>query len=328
MSKVRVENRVIRPYLGIESFDGALQQVQLKVNNKVVQRREYFQQPEFSEMQISLRVGITLAELQNSASELELGLENLRLVVFTHSKSLGRTKVLRDWQLAEDKIEDLDFHSSDLPAVFLDQRSGFEISCALILGSGLSPAPLKVYEKGTWLAISRWEILPDREVSLFSPKPMDRQTKKSLNLDAKALIYVEAKSKSLWAARDIDDAITVWVDEETLNEIATSKSPQSRTAEFLLARLALEALVNQISSALNQEKTPLEETARRIETKEIEGNVFTLFFEKTKNVLSDDGDIAQSMRLIRDNPALASSLLEASTDLRNELKKLLKESVQ
>jgi len=326
MSKVKTANRVIRPYLGIESFDNSLDGIQLKVNGELNTGKQYLNSSQFEDLRLSIEFRLGLASLERDANEIGLTLNDLRLQLVAHSKTLSRVHIIRDWNLQTEDLEDLEFHASDLPEVFLDGRSGFELRCALILGNQLSAAPLKVYEKGTWLAIVGWQVLPDQEVALFSPKPMDLSIKRSLGLDSKALVYVESKSENIWAAAEIDDAITVWIDEDTLNQILMSRGSTSRSTELLLARLALESLIGQISKALRAESRSPEQLAQMLESKELDSNAFTTFFERNKGTLSETNDLAEAIELIKDSPARAASKLESQVDIRGDIKRLIKEA--
>lgn len=326
MSKVKTANRIIRPYLGIENFDNSLDGIQFKVNGELNSGKQYLNRSQFEDLRLSIEFRLVLATLERDAKEIGLNLSDLQLQLFAHSKTLSRVHTIRDWNLQSDDLEDLEFHSADLPDVFLDSRSGFEVRCALILGNQQSAAPLKVYEKGTWLSIVGWQVLPDQEVALFSPKPMDLSTKRSLGLDSKALVFVESKSKSIWAAAEIDDAITVWIDDDTLNQILMSRSSASKSIELLLARLALESLVTQISKALGEERRSPAELAEMLESNEIDSNAFTTFFERNKGTLSEQNDLAEAIELIKANPALAASKLESQVDIRGDIKRLIKEA--
>jgi len=319
----RLETRTVRPFIGMDRLESQLSRTVLRVNGKAVMKREYFGEEEFEDLKIALTFDLDSGALALTAEEMGLSIGDFRLAVVARSLTIGNWVELRNWQLETDEIEDLDFHSQDLPNVFCDVRSGFEIVCALVLAKQRPQAPLEIYEKGTWLSLMEWKILPDREVSSFAPKGMDAKIKKDLNLSSKAVIFVEAKSESLWTARTLDEALTVWVDEDLLNMTMRQNSGTATMTEIFLARIALEALVNHVSRSLSREKSSMEAVSRQIELKEIDENVFTSFLKKVHKVIGTNETLEETLQQVVSEPAMVVSKMESAVDLRADLKRLL-----
>lgn len=321
----RSEQRIIRPFLGLDAYEGILRTIHVKVNKRQLKLdKDYLDESQFEDLAIELDLQFNVGEVLVSANDTGLQPNELSFVVLAYGNTFKRAEILRSWNLGEDEIEgSLDFHTSDLPEIFGDSFGGFNLVFALVLNKERPAAPLQVSTPGTWLVKREIQIRPERSISFFAPTPMNLAKKKEFNLSPKALLYIQEGVESIQFATSVEQVLTVWVDEETLLSLQNNYNPAAEVAAMLLARTAIGAVVELIGRVLNSKDFDLDVFADQLKADDGDERVLTRFVRRANKVLGNQDDWSATLNELKSDPQLVASKIEAQADLRAELKKAL-----
>jgi hypothetical protein len=322
---IRTERRVVRPFRGIEAFDGLLRGVSLSLNDRELRiDKDYLDEAIFQDLKVSFEIALNLSEILLAAKEIDLEDHDIQLVVIAYGNTYKKSEILRNWNLMHDEIEtSFTFHTEDLPDIIGDSFGGFNIVCALVLSNNKAPEPLRVYQAGTWLEKREIQVRPEKDVSFFSPTPMNALQKKELDLPGKTLLYVQEGEESILYASSVEEVITVWVDEETLLSLQTNYNASADIVAMLLARTAIGSIVELIRRVLNDSDFNLELYAESLQSKDVDERVLTKFVQKAQKVLGNGDDWLSTLQALKVDPQLVASKIEASADLKGEIKRAL-----
>lgn len=323
---LRTENRVVRPFSGIESFDGLLTGVSLIVNGQIsLNDKHSLDESLFSDLNLAFEISVAPVEIGLAAAEIFAKAEDFDLVVIAYGKTFKNAEVIRRWNLAQDEIETgFTFHSSDLPDVIEDKFGGFNFVFAIVLAEDRAQEPLKVYQAGTWLVKREFAFTPNSETSLFAPLPMDLDKKVELKIPKKTLIYIQEGEESIEYAFQVQDAIKVWVDSDVLTSIERQNSPASDVVQMLLGRTAIGAVVNLIGRVIEDKEYDVNQLAENLSTKREDGEdtVLEKFVRRAHKVLKN-ADYAETIDELRADTQKVAAKMEADADLLGEIKRAL-----
>lgn len=321
----RSEQRIIRPFLGLDAYEGLLRTLHVKVNKRQLKvDKDYLDDSQFDDLALELDLQFNVGEALVAANDTGLKPSELSFVVLAYGMTFKRVEILRSWNLGVDEIEgSLNFHTTDLPDIFGDSFGGFNLVFALVLNEQRPPAPLQISTPGTWLVKREIQIRPERSISFFAPTPMNLAKKKEFNLSPKALLYIQEGVESIQYATNVEQVLTVWVDEETLLSLQNNYNPAAEVAAMMLARTAIGAVVELIGRVLNGKDFDLNAFASQLETDEADERVLTKFVRRANKVLGNQDDWSATLSELKRDPQLVASKIEAQVDLRAELKKAL-----
>jgi len=322
---LRMEKRVIRPFAGVESFDGLIRGVTVSVNGQILTSDVHaLDENQFADLNLAFDISLRKVEVELAASEIFAKLEDLDLVVIAYAKTFRNSEVIRRWNLGRDDIDQtFTFHSSDLPDIIQDKFRGFSFVVAIVLSEDRTPEPLKVYQAGTWLVKREFSFGPNRETSLFAPSPMDAAKKDELKIPRKTLIYIMEGDESIEFATHVHDAITVWVDSEVLLSLQKNPTPASEIVQMLLARTAIGAVVDLISKVFDEKNFDFERLAQSLSKKDdSEDNVLQKFVRKAHKVVKNT-EYMDTISELRTDAQKVAAKMEADADLLGEIKRAL-----
>jgi hypothetical protein len=321
----RSEQRLIRPYLGIDAFEGLLRGILVSVNARQIRGdKDYIEESQFQDLTITFEVGLSLPEVLLAAREIDLVDEDINLAIIAYGNTYKRTEILRNWNLKHDEIEtSFSFHTQDIEDILGDSFGGFNIVCALVLANNREEAPLIVYQSGTWLEKREIQVRAEKNIAFFSPTPMDSAKKKELELNNRTMLFVQEGQESIQYATSVEDVLTVWVDEEILLSLQSNYGPAADITAMLLARTAIGSVVELIGRVLNQHDFNLSIYADSLQSNEPDERVLTKFVRKAQKVLGNGEDWLSTLEEIKSQPQLVASKIEASADLKGEIKRAL-----
>ena len=322
---VRSEQRVIRPFLGLEAYEGLLRPIHVWINKRQLKLdKDYLDESLFSDLNLQLDLKVNVGEALVAANDTGLRADQLSLVVIAYGNTYKRSEVLRSWNLEHDQIEEtLSFHTSDLPEIFGDSFGGFNLVFALILNSERAAVPLQVSSPGTWLTKREIQVRPERSVSFFSPTPMDLAKKKEFELSSKALLYIQEGPESIQYATTVEQALTVWVDEDILLSLSNNNNPAAEVAAMLLARTAIGAVIELIGRVVSARDFDSRTLISELKEQGSDERVLTRFVRRAHKVLSNNDDWEATIDALKSDPQLVASKIEAQADLKAELRKAL-----
>lgn len=324
MNNLRIEQRKVRPFLNVEAFEGLLNGIKVAMNGKYLRgEKEYLDPAAFADVVLDIDFVLNPADIAIAAKEIQLSHDKMSFSLIAYGNTLKQSAVIRSWKLSEANNENtLTLHASDLPAILPDKFGGFNLVFAITLSKNLEPKPLKVYQSGTWLVKREYQIRPYKDISFFSPMPMDLMKKRDLGLPAKSLLYLEYGDEEIQFASAVEDVIKVWVDEDVLTNLQNNKGPAADVAAMMLARAAVGSLVEQISQLFQSKEFDLDSYGNALRADAADDRVLTKFVRRAHKVLGSD-DWQQTLQAIKENSQKVASQIEAQVDLRDAIKKAL-----
>jgi hypothetical protein len=323
---LRTESRVIRPFSGIESFDGLLRGVSLTVNGQSsLNDKHSLDESQFNDLNLAFEISLKPVEIGLAAAEIFAKVDDLDLVVIAYGKTFKNAEVIRRWNLAQDEIEPgFTFHSSDMPDVIEDNFGGFHFVFAIVLAEERAQEPLKVYQAGTWLVKKEFAFTPNRDTSLFAPSPMDSDMKVELKIPKKTLIYIQEGEERIDFAAQVQDAVKVWVDSDLLSSLERQNSPASEVVQMLLGRTAIGAVVDLIGKVIEDKDFDVNRLAENLSSRreDSEDTVLEKFVRRAHKVLKN-AEYAETIEELRADAQKVAAKMEADADLLGEIKRAL-----
>lgn len=321
----RSEQRVIRPFIGLDAYEGLLRSIHVSLNKRKLKTdKDYLDETQFEDLALQLELKFNVGEVLVAANDTGLKPSELSFVIIAYGNTFKRAELLRAWNLETSEIEEsLTFHTSDLPDIFGDSFGGFNLVFALILNKERQRIPLHVSSPGTWLTKREIQVRPERNISFFAPTPMNLEKKKDFGLSSKALLYIQEGIESIQFATSVEQALTVWVDEETLLALQNNYNPAAEVAAMMLARTAIGAVVELIGRVLGAKDFDMDGYANQLANEENDERVLTRFVKRAHKVLGNQENWVATLDQIKADPQLVASKIEAQADLRGEIKKAL-----
>jgi hypothetical protein len=324
--QIRSEQRLVRPFIGVDAFEGLLQGVKVTVNGHSIRSdHESLDESLFSDLNIHFDLSVDPKDFELPAADADVPLNELDFIVVAYGSTFKHSIVLRRWKLASDEIDEgFSFHSSDLPEIISDNFGGFSFVLAVVLAESRSPKPLRVYEAGTWLARREIAFKVQRDSSLFAPTPMDSAKKTDLGVPQKTLLYIQEGSESIHLATRVEDVLTVWVDNEILISLQNNSNPTSDVVQMLLARTAIGAVVELAGRLFESKDFDMQALADTLQgSNDDQDSVLNKFVRKAHKVLGNKQDYLKTIKELRADPQQVAAKMEASADLLGEIRRAL-----
>lgn len=324
--QTRSEQRLVRPFIGVDSFEGLLQGVNVTVNGHSIRSdEENLDESLFSDLTLHFEIAVDPKDFELPAAEADVTLDELDFVVIAYGSTFKHSVLIRRWNLTSGEINGgFSFHSSDLPEIISDKFGGFSFVLALVLAEGRKPKPLRVYEAGTWLARREISFKVQRDSSLFAPTPMDSAKKNDLRIPQKTLLYIQEGSESIQLATRVEDVLTVWVDNEILISLQNNSNPTSDVVQMLLARTAIGAVVELVGRLFESKDFDMQALAESLQSSNSDqDSVLNKFVRKAHKVLGNKQDYLKTITELKADPQQVAAKMEASADLLGEIKRAL-----
>jgi hypothetical protein len=319
----RHEERVIRPFVGLEDFDELFNEITLTVNGVKATPNAFIPSETFKDLVFDLRTFWDPKAAIESIAILNLNPEDVHFAIYLLGKTLKRVEVLRDLPLSKlaNPETSIAHTFSDAPHIFGDKVLGFNVVVALYLKNARIPKALTVYEEGTWLSKKEFTVRPERGLALFSPTPMNAEQKNLLGLPKKTLFYLDI-NESMFMATEVDQAFTFYVDEDVFIELSDERSKSSQAMALIMVRHALSGVVTALSKSLSG-KNDLAAFDEEITQGEHDDTVGVRLLKAFRKKLPKMSNL-DLLELAGSEPEKLMALLDDSMNLAGEILKVTK----
>jgi hypothetical protein len=314
----RSERETVRPFVGIEATDAALDDVRLHIDDEEHEAGSVVLEPfRLSGSKMKIRLP-KVTDLRAAIAKSKLAEEDCGLVV------LGTSRTHRDAQiLLEEKISAASYESDYLlkrsdADLILNDQNGFTLTIAIVLLHDIETEPLRPNMAGTWLARRVFNVSPEKEDNSFSPEELTEAIREQFRLPKGTLRFVAVDD--VLSADAIGDAVHVYVDGEVLNLLlANPTEPLAVQMQIELAVLAMDVVAQTIVHEL-QDAVGHSPTEADLEPYEAPRRFFESLgraFERSVNEVIDISATA---------PELLRPLLEDAFGIRSATSTALKEN--
>lgn len=311
------ERRIVRPFANIDAFEQLLSNARLRLGNQLVHDEE-----SMMILSNSLRYDVPMIELCPGSSldgledefdvacdKADLEPADIELMVVVSTPYLRLADVvyrepLDQWKNIQESI---DLQRTERSARAFDTPTGgVDILVAICLSRDLEPKRLRPHRKGTWLSRARFRLRTELGDFGLTLATLDDEERNRLGLGPDCWKFVELSDPTAMLDSNLNDVVTVYVDEQTLASI--SKAPNTPPARLLQMQLFLDT-VSKIIIACSQ-WPELDE----ISVDELDGTVLgQLVAIATHSAGDDEPDrdaLSRSLSLLRTDPGRFLSRLE------------------
>ncbi len=314
------ESPAIRNYYGLEGLEELLHKSQLRINLGfgTIQmlgsgERVSLMPSEMRTVGLSLCLSCEVSEFEVAASLANLKMSDVDLVVIAENGFLKDRRVLVQHHLHELKETiEIIAHNRIREDVLRDKKHGFTVRVYLVLNKDIEHLPFRPRRLGTILAQESFSISPSKIGQGLRPKPMTSDVIAAHGLKKGSLLYVDAEG-SLLDAETLDDAISVYIDEDIFNSLGVTRTPDSKLLQTIFALDTLVQLAYLVSAELND----LEGIGPELE----ESVVVVFMFEQLQQILGKNALSAERVvHLLKSDPQKIAALLSGARGVQSSLK--------
>lgn len=322
----RTETAVGTPYFapeglinGLVSAHLAIEQGGEKFKAEPLHRPKAIFVPEESAAdQFSLEVEIDPKGIQSGLNQLSLGNDGAQVIVVARIPALKRNLIISRTDVngkSEKKIR-ITGDSEINSWVSLSRKSAVTISIYLVIKHQTNAGIFFPPPAGTWLAGLGFKVQPPQPSFDFTPQPLEKDDADRLRIPYDTFVYVDIKDNSeypLTSLQDVNEALTVYVNEEVINSLTGSSS--TIEARAMMVAAIRSAALSQIIFELHKELSFVEEVHWEL----LDGNN-TLASKIIRGI--SDGSLTDEefTELIRNNPRKAMAYADAELETANDLK--------
>lgn len=325
------ERRTIRPYRGVDRVQAALEQVSLRLGDRALVDGSRASVPTTAYLADRLELvfagdddefALWRKEVVEAVEATGLAVEDAALVLVTSSSRLKLAEVA--WRksvkdLATGQRYETIATANARPESLCAPFGGCLAELFVVLDRELTPQPLRPHRRGTWLARTSYKIVTDLGEIGFTPLPLTAEERERLELGEDTLRFVEVESAI--NPERADDALSVYVDEDVLAELAVHvTTPGAKSFQMQLFLDAMFVVVFTASAELKE--NPGVSFAQAEDS--LLGRLVSKMSERNGEV---DRDLAERYwRETKDHPARVSAHVEAWVpDFRKKLSAALGE---
>jgi hypothetical protein len=314
------ESPAIRNYNGLEGLEELLHNAQLRINLgygtvQMLQSGERISlmPSEIRTVGLSLCLNCEVSEFNAAAALASLKLTEIDLVVIAENGFLKDRQVLLQRHLGqlEETIE-IVAHNKIRDHVLRDKKHGFTVRTYLVLNKDIEHLPFRPRRLGTILAQESFSISPSKIGQGLRPKPMTSDVISVHGLKKGSLLYVYAEG-SLLDAETLDDAISVYIDEDIFNSLGVTRTSDSKLLQTIFALDTLVQLAYLVSAELNDQEGI---------GPDLEDSVVVVFiFEQLQQILGKNVLNAERVvHLLKSDPQKIAALLSGARGVQSSLK--------
>jgi hypothetical protein len=239
------ETPVIRNFKGLEHLENFVSKLRLILNQGFGQQvvlepddTRTVMPGDLRDLGISLKCEVSSVDLLAAIGHAQLQASDVDLVVIAEGRFLKDREILM-------KVNSLSFEESlglvpwkgPRPDALLDRRHGFDVHINFVLNKHIDHQPLRPRRLGTVLAGTTFAVRPNKLGSGFVPRPLTDEVRGD-RLPKGTVLWVEQLG-DLFTSESLDEAVTIYIDEELHSDIGRLRSPE---AKMLQTKLAIEAL--------------------------------------------------------------------------------------
>ena len=269
------ESRIIRPYRGVDRFQGILDDLYVEFGDRQIfagglattSSVDFVSQP----------VRLVLAEdetkrdqvataINAACQEADLASQNLDLLVVMRTSRLKFSEIV--WRVSLDEISNcslrIDLSAGDRPRSLQTPMGGCVIHTYIALRDAQQRAALSPWRKGTWIARAEHKIKTNVNEVGFTPLELTEKVRADEHLPPGTLRFAIVEEPL--AEFSGPESIRLYVDEEVLSELAANpKTDAARAFQRELFMTAMSAAVTESSLQLS--------ASQHMTVDEIEGSV-------------------------------------------------------
>ena len=194
-----------------------------------------------------------LDRLRRIAGTMAVGLGDLAFAITATTRYLGTHDVVAVIPLntlhESGNAIDLRHHGPNAAGLCAGVRGGRIDAYLLLWKQRARTAALQPWRKGTWLARTHFTIATDHDEHLFRPQPLTGAEREEEGLSPGVMRHVKIQGP-VWEAYDPDHPPIVYVDADTLSEMAAH--PREPVSRILQAELACVFLRSVLTAAYAQ----------------------------------------------------------------------------
>ena len=225
------ETRTIRPYRGVDHFQGVLDRAQLYVGDRPVDggSRVSLTVDEYLNYPISLRLAAdehdrheNEGRIADGLGDLALATSDVELVVLTSAPRLKMVDVVFANRLDElEEVPGVVTFPRERPRALRGPIGGCDIRVYFCLARQFPPRALHPWRKGTWLGRQEFQLRTDLGGVGFTPVRLTDELRGELGLDPQTTKYALVDPEvSVFDADVPADAVSVYIDEGLLDRLA------------------------------------------------------------------------------------------------------------
>ena len=255
------ETRTIRPYRGVDHFQGVLDRAQLYVGDRPIDggSRVSLTADEYLNYPISLRLAAdehdrheNEGRIADGLGDLTLATSDVELVVLTSAPRLKMVDVVFASRLDElDEVPGVVTFPRERPRALRGPIGGCDVRVYFCLARQFPPRALHPWRKGTWLGRQEFQLRTDLGGVGFTPVRLTDELRGELGLDPQTTKYALVDPEvSVFDADVPADAVAVYIDEGLLDRLAVVA--HSAIGKQLQRQLFLDAVWAIVMKALSE----------------------------------------------------------------------------
>jgi len=269
---VSTETRTVRPFVGVEGLEDALEGSVLHFGLDrcpgAGDNRDILVDllpEEFLRRSISLEwapddeaFSVLKKQMAKSAEEAGIKLAALSLWVIAenaymkHSDPVFKCSLdkLKTLERKVDLVDLIDGNKARAPA-FLCPSSGFRVTAYILLSQPRKRTPLSPHLIGTWLAKSKFGVHTSASQGGFSMTPLTKEEREKLGLPKQTMRFFEFGDHNVFEPHSGQNPPLFYVDDGLLSQLQAHKTPPSEAIQLQLALDMQLAIIRQALVEIN-----------------------------------------------------------------------------
>lgn len=255
---MKSEPRTVRPFIGIDAADEAMEKIRFVVNGEEHQALEgspgnlVLTDSDLAAATITLHLPDS-EEVRGAVDKTGVPVGDCAFFVLARGRTHRASAALYAEYLAKAQVPtELTVDRDRFPLILRD-RSGFNLTVAVVLMHNNTPEPLRPSMPGTWLARRDFRITPERDESSFSPEPLTDALRAEYSIPSGSTSFIKIED-NLETAEPISEAVRVFVDEKVLNTLHAA--PNEPLAKYIQTDLAVTTMVTVAHAAYQRIAKP------------------------------------------------------------------------
>jgi hypothetical protein len=243
------ETPIVRNFIGLDELEGLISEFQLTVNlgygNQILAQGGDVVPVGLGDIRdigLSLQTKADTASLLQAIGKAGLKAEDVSLYVVVEGRFLKNRDLLHQVSILQitETIPIVQW-KSPRPDSMNDRRHGFDIQVVFALNKQIEHVPLRPRRLGTILAETSFGVKSTKLGEGFSPQPLTAEVRGN-RLPKGTVLWVEPLGL-LFDAESLDEAVTVYIDEDLHSDIGTLRTKESKMVQVQLALEALAQIV-------------------------------------------------------------------------------------
>lgn len=231
-------NFLIRPYMGVEGLQGALDITELVIGgNRFLSGTVSLPIDQFPVDSASLEVYLDVDAIALQLSEAQIPLDQVQLACVIYGSVIAQSQIIENVSLVG-LSSPVVVSVSGAPYITYSPN-GFDLRVFLYVAKDSPSEAWRPNIAGTWLAFKEFRITPQFALSRFSPTPLDDSIRQHYGLSRETLSYVRV-GEGIFDVESLDEDLDVFVDVTILRLL--QENPNSVLSKYIQLDLAVATL--------------------------------------------------------------------------------------